>query len=656
MKLLAYIGLAATMALLASPAVAEQSWDWLSLSGNGTSPNQSRMIQLSPGQTTNAPWVHGVWDEVPIYNVWSEDGGVTWNGPVPIPNPVLNYHPALNVPVDGHPWVCYWAQTGSTWNALFLGVWRNHSAPLDWYISAPMAGQDGGGSGVSAVLSATDGGPMVYAVTTVNAQDNSYLMFYAFDTLPGPQPYASAVLASTYHYLYDFHPTIDYTPGDIVHIAYQMPDGQIWYKTWTAPISPGQIRLHVPIPWAAAVQVTPNGMPGPNTNASIDADGQTVYCSWRGPHDQNDATGEIWRRFRFVWQTPPVWWPQATAEDLSNSPGIESDYPQCGTGTTTTWQEEYVLPTSHTEVYAAFPGSPPVKISSSPGFNNMWPQNAVRNPVLPEPYAINCYTLWTQQDLLNQYHHRTYYKLYKYIPMAAGGLEYPTYLKAELGESLPSPYCLARTGYRTYGEMRVDFGESRLVYELPYLDPSHSYVAECILFNGEQTAITQRIEAGGVLMGRVTLKPGSCDTLRVTLPRAAYRDTRARVEVVRESGPFACLANTVKVYERFDSRGGDGAQAGPAELGRLDISVTPNPFSSRCVLKCGAGLPAGATARVYDANGCLVRNLAVHREATGGSFVSWDGADEAGWQVPSGVFYCRIGTDGHAVSAKVVRR
>jgi hypothetical protein len=77
MRFLTYLSLAATMALLATPAVAEQSWDWLSSSGNGTSPNQSRMIQLSPGQSTTIPWVHGVWDEVPIYNVWSENGGMT---------------------------------------------------------------------------------------------------------------------------------------------------------------------------------------------------------------------------------------------------------------------------------------------------------------------------------------------------------------------------------------------------------------------------------------------------------------------------------------------------------------------------------------------------------------------------------------------------
>jgi hypothetical protein len=587
---------------------------------------------------------------------------------VPIPSPLLNYHPALNVPVDGHPWVCYWAQTGSTWNSLFLGVWRNHGDPLDWY-SASMAGQDGGGSGVSAVLSSTGGGttydpgpgstdgePMVYAVTTVNAQDNSYLMFYAFDTLPGPQPYASVVLASTYHYLYDFRPTIDYTPGDIVHIAYQMPDGQIWYKTWSAPRTPGQIRAHVPIPWTPEVQVTPNGMPGPNTNASVDADGQMVWCSWRGPYDQNNATGEVWRRFRFVWQPlPPVWLPIGIAENLSNSPGLESDYPQCGTGTTTTWQEACVEP-ARTEVYAAFPGTVPVNISSSPTFNNKWPQNAVRNPVPPEPFVINCHTLWSQEEIAQPWNDFTHYKLYKYVPMDDGGLEYPTYLNAELGQAQASPYCLERTGFRTYGQMRVDYGLTRLAYELPYLDPTHGYVAEFILYNGEQTSVTQRISAGGSMVGRVTLRPGACDTFRVPIPRAAYRGTRARIEIVRESGPFACLANTVKVYEQLGGTAGGGAQAGSAGPLRPEIVTTPNPFSSRCAFRFGAGLAAGTTARIYDANGRFVRNLAVHRGATGGSFASWDGTDEAGRQTPSGVFYCRIGTDGRAVSAKVVRR
>jgi hypothetical protein len=98
------------------------------------------------------------------------------------------------------------------------------------------------------------------------------------------------------------------------------------------------------------------------------------------------------------------------------------------------------------------------------------------------------------------------------------------------------------------------------------------------LYNGEKTAITQRIEIGGVLVAKVTLKPASCDTFRVTIPRVAYKSTRAKVDIVRESGPFACLASTVKVYEKTERQNGDGELAGSVGQLQRGVVATPNPF------------------------------------------------------------------------------
>ncbi len=652
MRLLACLGLIATLVMLATPAVADQSWEWFPYSP-GTGPNEARMIQLSPGETRATPWVHGIWDAYPFQHVYSTDGGTNWNGPINSGNPYpVNFASTLNVPTDGHPWVCFWSQTAfepPRFN-LFVGVWRDHADEDNWLWQGVF--YTGGSVGtVSATLSSTGGEPMVYAVTSTWEPGQGWcLWFLAFDTLYNVTSTLLDVGSSA-----DYKATIDYTPSDVVHIAYQ-EDGQIWYRTWSASITPQQIRNNVPIPWYEEPVLVSGGLQGYNRNASIDADGEKVYCSWRGPNEEGQDIGEALRRWRYVWQLPPVWCPTAAAENLSSSPERESDYPQCGTGTTTTWQEECSEPVDHTEVYAAFPGSGPVRISSDPGFNNLWPQNAVVNPVLPEPWSIYCHTLWSQKDLSDPYNGFIHYKRYRYIPRFAGGFEYPTYLSAELGRTEPSPYCVERTGYKAYGEMRVDFGLSRLVYVLPYLDPSHGYLAECILYNGEDVSITQRIEIGGVLVAKVTLKPASCDTLRVTIPRVAYKSTRAKVAVVRESGPFACLANTAKVYEKTDGRNGDGELAG--SVGQLQRSVvaTPNPFFGRCVFRLKTGLAAGMTACIRDASGRLVRNLVLHREATGSSIALWDGADESGRRMPAGVYYCRVTSSGHASSVKVVRR
>jgi hypothetical protein len=650
-RFLTYMSLAATIALLATPVIAEQSWEWPPYAP-GTGPNQARMIQLSPGETRATPWVHGIWDAVPFQHVYSTDGGTSWTGPINNGNPYpVNFASTLNVPTDGHPWVSFWSQTAfePPRSGLFVGVWRNHADQYDWRWQSVFSTEGSVGT-VSATLSSTGGEPMVYAVTSTWEPGQGWcLWFLAFDTLNNVTSNLLDVGSSA-----DYKATIDYTPSDVMHIAYQR-DGHIWYIT-CSPITPGQIRNSVPIQWYWQTLPLSRGLSAYNRNASIDADGEYVYCSWRGPNTQGQDIGDVRRRSRSLQDWPPDWFPTVVPENISQSPTDESDYPQCGTGTTTTWQEACSEPSNHNEVYAAFPGSGPVNISSDPGFNNLWPQNAVMNPVLPEPWSIYLHALWSQEDLSYPYTDLIHYKRYRYIPSFLGNLEYPTYLKAELGESLQSPYCVERSGYKAYGEMRVDYGLSRLRYVLPYLDPSHGYLAECILYNGEKTAITQRIEIGGVLVAKVTLKPASCDTFRVTIPRVAYKSTRAKVDIVRESGPFACLASTVKVYEKTERQNGDGELAGSVGQLQRGVVATPNPFSGRCLFRLETGLATGATARIHDASGRFVRRLALQREAKGGGVASWDGADECGRQTPAGVYYCRIAGQGYSASAKVVKR
>jgi hypothetical protein len=654
MRFLVYTCVIAALAALAAPCVAnDMTWQVFTSGGVGTGPNQARMLQMNRGQSTSAPGISGVWDILSVQYVWSDNGGASWLGPktVECPNPFPDVHPSLNVPTDAHPWICYWAQTGPTSMGAYLSIWRDKQDPDDWFHRVYFS-SDGYAGVMSTVMSTTGGAPMIYAVTTVKSQDNSYLKFYAFDTL-SQVCYYQATLAVANYVTNDFHPTIDYTPGDRVHIAYEGQDSRIWYLTWQAPVTPSQIRLGVQPNWYQGLTDVSYGLQPLNHNPSIDADGDMVYCAWRGPTNAGQNVGEVWQRSMRVSVWPPTW--SLQPRNVSNTPERESDRPQCGTGTTVTWQE-CVAPDNHTEVLASFPGAT-VNISQAPGYQNQWPQNAVRNPIPPEPYKIDCHTLWSQDEISSPNRRFFRYHLYSYIPMLAGGTEYPTYLRDELGLEKPSAYCLERTGFKTYGEMRVDYGASRLVYGLPYLDPTCDYIAECVLFNGESTAIAQRLIVGGVAVQRLLLRPGTCDTLRFALPRAAYKDTRAQVELVRESGPFACLANTIKLYSGAARVSGpDGAQSGLTEAVRQSMTSAPNPFSSRCALRFSEALPAGAAVRVYDAGGRFVRDIVWRRAGGAGSQATWDGTDATGNPVVPGVYYCRVVSDQGVSSVKVIRQ
>lgn len=82
----------------------------------------------------------------------------------------------------------------------------------------------------------------------------------------------------------------------------------------------------------------------------------------------------------------------------------------------------------------------------------------------------------------------------------------------------------------------------------------------------------------------------------------------------------------------------------------------PNPFNPSTVV--AYTIPEGALVPVslvvYDLRGRLVRRLVQGYREAGGYSVSWDGRDENGGQVPSGVYLYRIAAGGFVETRKMV--
>ncbi len=80
----------------------------------------------------------------------------------------------------------------------------------------------------------------------------------------------------------------------------------------------------------------------------------------------------------------------------------------------------------------------------------------------------------------------------------------------------------------------------------------------------------------------------------------------------------------------------------------------PNPFEGTTTLSFG--IPASGAARVtlYDVRGKLVRTLVAGARAAGPQEVTWDGNDERGQRLPSGVYFARLEAHGAVVTRKVV--
>ena len=80
----------------------------------------------------------------------------------------------------------------------------------------------------------------------------------------------------------------------------------------------------------------------------------------------------------------------------------------------------------------------------------------------------------------------------------------------------------------------------------------------------------------------------------------------------------------------------------------------PNPFNPRTTLRFGLREPAHVLLQVFDARGALVATLA-RGERTAGVFdVAWNGADDRGRALRSGIYFCRLRAGTRDVSRKMI--
>jgi len=657
------VGLALALCALLLPLQAQEYvWPAANLDDDGTSPNQGRMLDWSsppPWAPLQVPWVHATWvDNGVTWYSYSPDCGVSWDPAMLVPSGrPSSYGPALRALPNGSVWVCKGATDGNShgWECAVRrqGPWNLSNIPPP----LPPSPQQTGKLPVATAISTTSDIPMVYMATSLLDTTGLYwLYFAAFDyDEPNVKVWYDTVLDVWSPE--DLQPSIDCEPGDIVHIVYRDSMGIIQERCWARPpIRPEQIRVEPPItiPWNLTPYRVSALMPeqNPGSHPFIDWYGDHGYCVWRGRSGPQDI-GEIW--WADYWNLQPGHgWQLQT--NMSLTPNRESDFPQCFTGITVFWQERVQESPVRSEIYANVAGTP-VCISDAPDTNNWGPQ-ASFPPALglppPPPPTFQCHVLWSQKDIVGG-GECIHYKRCDIVPPAFAGVEYPTYLKPILGQVKPSPYCLERDGFKDYRNYQVDYGKSRLVYDLPCLDPASDYFAQFTLFNGESLPITQSVKLGGIAVAQKTLRPGVCETLYAFIPRAAYKSTHARLEVTRLSGPFACLANDIRVYEtyRTGEHGGALAQTGPAEP--RGLRARPSPFYSRTVITFDGASP-GSVFRIHDASGRLVRSLRADSRQLQGCAAVWDGTDKDGRALPAGVYTCVCTAGSTAYSVKVIRR
>jgi hypothetical protein len=80
----------------------------------------------------------------------------------------------------------------------------------------------------------------------------------------------------------------------------------------------------------------------------------------------------------------------------------------------------------------------------------------------------------------------------------------------------------------------------------------------------------------------------------------------------------------------------------------------PNPFNPMTRIEFSLGERERVSVRIYDISGKLVRSLVQETVSAGRHSVLWNGADEYGSPVASGVYVCRLETHGREAMRKIV--
>jgi hypothetical protein len=90
-------------------------------------------------------------------------------------------------------------------------------------------------------------------------------------------------------------------------------------------------------------------------------------------------------------------------------------------------------------------------------------------------------------------------------------------------------------------------------------------------------------------------------------------------------------------------------------VGSSSIVARPNPFLGSTALSCALIRDSEVRIEIFDARGRNIRQLHRGRMGVGEHPITWDGCDQSGTAVASGVYFARLTTERDQATARVVR-
>ncbi|MDH5186963.1 MAG: T9SS type A sorting domain-containing protein [candidate division WOR-3 bacterium] len=553
--------------------------------------------------------------------------------------------PCISLDKDGKPWIAYLSpdnrtlncavrRDDETWKRMFIFGIDAHGEYAPEYIGQP-----------SMVHNIYPESPMAYLVCSFDASATMYdmIQFIPFDTSESfyPEPLDIGLTSDSLR-----NPCIGITPEDILHVVWQRKrenTQSVYYEATLDKVTPTIIyETRGNLDWSEKAQVsTQFPLTEPASNPFVEAYGDKVFVTWRGPYNETNEIGEIWRRWKELnnpWVDP---------ENQSQSSEQESDYPVTSTGEVTAWQE--LLAFDNWEIYARINDT--MNLSETDNASKYPHITVTLSPISPIHMTIDA--IWTEEIDPD-----TFEVMYRRIQLPQTTSQ--SYYSVNVGESIPSPYLEERTGYLQYEQYKIDYGRNRLLYRLPYLNPQYDYLARAVVFTGNQNRTRQNFVFDDSTLSLIEFEPFKPETLWIKIPNVAYQsDLEVKERINRLIGNFAVLADLqIYQYEEYMGGSGEGGAMGNnigLSLKPVLYNCLPNPFHSQTMIRYQLPNKMQVSLKVYDITGREVRNLVYGSQETGDYRIKWDAKDDEGKHLGNGIYFYSLKTADFMAIKKLVR-
>jgi hypothetical protein len=194
-----------------------------------------------------------------------------------------------------------------------------------------------------------------------------------------------------------------------------------------------------------------------------------------------------------------------------------------------------------------------------------------------------------------------------------------------------------RAGGQPWRESQLTWNNAPEIGGQPLSEPGGASANQVVEFD-----VTDAITANGIYS--FAIRTTSTDLVRYSTKEGVFTP-----QLVITSSAGATTASEVIAAKDF-ANVLQSALPGDIELG-LNY---PNPFNSGTVIQYGLPAPAHVSIAIYNLRGQLVRLIMDGFENAGYKEVRWDGRDESGQEVSSGLYFIRLMAGQTVLNGKVI--